>query len=517
MSTNKFTIMTKSKLRAMLIAGAAILPSFVTSATTFTYSGLSYRTLTSLTVAVRGKSNATGDIIIPAEVTYSGNTYTVTEIDEEAFKDTSIKSVSMPNTLGSIGNDAFNSCSNLTSVVVPNSVTRIGNGTFAYCSKLQSIQYGSGVKSIGKDIFTGLKSLQTVISLNPTPPTVDTWGTTTTSATLYVPGGAVGAYTSATVWKNFKTIEVYLHFSNVKELTVGNQVEEIQASTFAGCEQLSSLVLGSCLATIGDGAFSGCTALKEVIVPPSVETIGASAFAGNTALASIIMGHSVKNIGEKAFDDCPANTVSITAQTPPTAPNNTFSNYSGKLYLQGEDAVNAYYDAFTCWDRFNGYVMVEAADLKYDGENNIVGKPGDTFQLTATLMPENVTLPQVFWRSTNPEIATVDANGLVTLHADLKEVLSRAGDDDSNSTCKIIAESLYADGSMLEIMVTSEVSGVEEIIIDRTEKADNKIDYSAPYEVYNLSGMLIGRSTEGLGTGFYIVRQGRVAKKIAVK
>lgn len=210
------------------------------------------------------------------------------------------------------------------------------------------------------------------------------------------------------------------------------------------------------------------------------------------------------------------NTVSITAQTPPTAPNNTFSNYAGRLYLQGQDAVDAYYDAYTCWDRFDGYVMISPVGMKNEGPGKIEGKPGDTFQLIATLMPENVTLPQVFWRSTNPEIATVDANGLVTLHADTNELLSRAEDgDETGSGCKIIAESLYANGPVLEVAVTSVTTDAEEIISDRV--ADSAIDFNLPLEVYNLNGLRIATTVDNLAPGFYIIRQGKAVKKIVVK
>lgn len=517
--------MINTKIRILLIFTAFVLQSFMSAVSAFQYNGLNYNVTGNSTVSVGSNKSVTGDIVIPEKITYGGIEYTVTGISKEAFKDSQISSVKMPNTLVSIEDDAFLSCENLTSIVVPNSVTSIGNGSFAFCSKLNSLQYGVNVNRIGKDIFTGLSSLETVISLNPTPPAVATWGTTKTSATLYVPEQAISAYKLADVWKNFASIKAYTgpdpsvlagDFSNLEELVVGNCVDSIPDKFFSGCSKLKTLSLGCEIKAIGDEAFSGCTALTEVIVPPSVETIGASAFAGNTKLASIIMGHNVKTIGEKAYDGCPANTVSITAQTPPTAPNNTFSNYTGKLYLQGQKAIDAYYDAYTCWDRFNSYAMIEPTEMKYEGSTKIEGNPGDTIQLIASLMPENVTLPQVFWRSTNPDIATVDENGLVTLHADPEDVVYADSESGEGATCKIIAESLYANGPVLEVTVTTEQGGVDEILVDDPEDTTT-IDPASPYDVYNLSGVWVGDSLEGLSHGFYIVRQGSVAKKIAIK
>ena len=187
--------------------------------------------------------------------------------------------------------------------------------------------------------------------------------------------------------------------------------------------------------------------------------------------------------------------------------------------MQGQTAADAYYDADYCWYQFEGHVMIEPTEIRTEGDKTLSGKPGDTFQLTATLWPENVTLPQVFWRSTNPDIATVDANGLVTLHADMSGVMAMAeGDGDTDSrSCKIIAESLYADGPVAEFTVTdtSIPTGIDDVVNDSTPSGD--IDFSAPVEVYNLQGARVADSMQNLANGIYIVRQGDNVKKIAVR
>lgn len=230
------------------------------------------------------------------------------------------------------------------------------------------------------------------------------------------------------------------------------------------------------------------------------------------------MGHRVTTVGEMAFDLCPAQTVSITAQTPPTATDNTFSNYTGTLYVQGETASDSYSDANeSCWSKFNVNVMTVPSKIKTTGTLSPTGEAGDTFQLTATLYPDNVTLPQVFWRSTNPAVATVNHNGLVTIHADLSEIMAMAeGDEEETATqsCKIIAESLYADGPVTEFTFNDITTGIEDVIND--SESSGEIDFSAPVEVYNLQGVIVSDSTENLAVGIYIIRQGNNVKKIAV-
>ena len=481
----------------------------------FSYNGLNYSVFSSdlKTAEVADNAHTTalsGIISIPSNVECNGVTYSVV----------------------SIAGDAFIEDSQITKIIVPETVTSIGGGSFAYCSKLETLDLGEKVSDIGADLFTGLSSLKEVICRNPTPPSVSNWGTVRTSATLYVPANSVDAYKSASIWsyfQNIKALESPLPsplpsistFPYVKNLNVGNNVSSIPNNAFDQCTMLNNLKLGSSLTEIGDKAFSGCTGLTEVILPPSVETIGASAFAGDTQLTSIIMGHKVTTIGEKAFDLCPAQTVSITAQTPPDAPDNTFSNYTGNLYVQGEDAADAYYDADFCWFQFEGFVMIEPTELKVDGDTKITGKPGDTFQLTAKLYPENVTLPHIFWRSTNPDIATVDHNGLVTLHANLDDVMAAAelyDDDDVSPTtsCKIIGESLYANGPRVEVEVEvgRDLSTIDEIFNNGN---NGKIDYAAPVEVYNLNGVRVANSVENLANGIYIIRQGSKVEKIAIK
>ena len=476
---------------------------FTAGAQNFSYNGLNYSVFSSYFKTAQVADNAyttalSGIISIPSNVEYNGVTYSVV----------------------SIAGNAFFGVSEITKIIVPETVTSIGGGSFAYCIDLETLDLGEHVSNIGADLFTGLYSLREVICRNPTPPSVTNWGTVTTSATLYVPAKSVDAYKSASIWSYFQNIKpIGGTFPYVKNLNVGNNVSSIPNNAFDQCTMLNNLKLGSSLTEIGDKAFSGCTGLTEVILPPSVETIGASAFAGDTQLTSIIMGHKVTTIGEKAFDLCPAQTVSITAQTPPDAPDNTFSNYTGNLYVQGEDAAKAYYDADYCWYQFEGFVMIEPTELKVDGDTKISGKPGDTFQLTAKLYPENVTLPHIFWRSTNPDIATVDHNGLVTLHANLDDVMAAAelyDDDDVSPTtsCKIIGESLYANGPRVEVEVGRDLGAIDEIFNNGN---NGKIDYAAPVEVYNLNGVRVADSVENLANGIYIIRQGSKVEKIAIK
>ena len=415
-----------------------------------------------------------------------------------------VTELEIPQTVTEIGYSAFRNCVGLTKVVIPNSVTSLGYYAFENCSGLTDLTVGNSLNEISGqfDGCTSLKSLTLADGVNP----IDLSGLDITSnlTSLYMGREILNAN----------------GFSNLVTLEVGNAVEEIKDSEFSGCRYLASLTLGGGLKSIGESAFANCVKLAEVVVPQNVETIGASAFAGNTSLSEITMGYAVKTIGEKAFDGCPASIVRITAQTPPTAPNNTFSNYTGKLWLQdpGDNSViDAYYDAYTCWDRFDSYAMIVATDIKYEGDQTLVGNTGDTFSLRATLEPADVTLSQIFWYSTNPAVATVDANGLVTLQKSSDEVVALAEGGDY-ADCKIIGESLYANGPKVEITFNNQETGVEDIIIDGDFSSDNgAIDYDSPVEVFTINGMRVASSMENLAPGIYVIRQGSKVEKRMIK
>ena len=74
-----------------------------------------------------------GNVIIPESVYYEGVTYSVKTIYNEAFKDCSLSSITIPSSVTTIGNSAFYSCERLTSVTIPNGVTTIGESAFIYC------------------------------------------------------------------------------------------------------------------------------------------------------------------------------------------------------------------------------------------------------------------------------------------------------------------------------------------------------------------------------------------------
>ena len=136
----------------------------------------------------------------------------VTSIEQNAFIDcTSLISIAIPIGVSSIKEKTFFACKSLTSIMLPNSVTSIGQSAFNYCTSLISITIPSGVTSIGWGVFSDCTNLHLITNLNPVPVVIYENvfnGVDQSACTLEVPMGSVSAYKEAAVWKEFNIVGI---------------------------------------------------------------------------------------------------------------------------------------------------------------------------------------------------------------------------------------------------------------------------------------------------------------------
>ncbi len=234
----------------------------------------------------------------------------VTSIGSSAFLGCSgLTSVTIPDSVTSIGSSVFYGCSGLTSVTIPDSVTSIGDGAFFRCSRLPSITIPESVTSIGNEAFYGCDSLASV--------------TIPDSVTSI--GGSAFKYCSSLTTVTISDIvtiigyEAFFGCSSLKSVTIPDSVKGIGEGAFSGCSSLKSVTIPDSVTSIGWYAFSGCSSLKSVTIPDSVKGISAGAFSGCSSLTSVTIPDSVTSIGEYAFSNCSKLTIygksGSTAQT----------------------------------------------------------------------------------------------------------------------------------------------------------------------------------------------------------
>ena len=187
-------------------------------------------------------------LTIPSKI----NGRKVTGIGASAFDNCLSSSITIPDSVTSIGDWAFTFCPNISSIKIPNGVTSIGKEAFCW-SGMSSIAIPNSVTSLGRAAFAGCEELETI--------------------------------------------------------TLSNNLINIEEEIFYWCESLKSIKIPEGVKSIGSLAFNGCESLTTITLPDSVEYIGDSAFSYCDNLSSITIPDTVKYIGNDAFVGCPSSLV----------------------------------------------------------------------------------------------------------------------------------------------------------------------------------------------------------------
>lgn len=249
-----------------------------TSAETLQYGSLSYEVLDNNTITITGFDDSVTEVEIPSEI----DGKPVTAIGSNAFLSKKIKSVTIPDSIISIENQAFKSCTNLTSVSIPDSVVEMGESVFYGCTALQSVKLSGNASAIGQSVFNSCIGLT--------------------------------------------------------EITIPDGVTIIDIFAFRGCSSLEAVTIPASVASIGRESFYNCKSLKEITIMNPNCTIGTGAITNEYSYyTGVIYGE------EGSTAQAYAESKGFTFQTIDLKPKEGDINGDGMVNAVDASIISSYY------------------------------------------------------------------------------------------------------------------------------------------------------------------------------
>ena len=268
-------------------------------------------TITEFRGPVDPKNTGPYDIDIPEKL----GIYTVTGLGRRSFSTddhysplydihhTQIQSVTIPESVTSIGDSAFAGCHNLDSVTINDAATSIGRRAFAECPLTTTLSLGKKITTIGDSAFYDCRGLTSVTI----PQSVTSIGQKAFNSCISLTTLSFGEKSfGENIETNIKTIgdDAFYYCIELKSVTIPQSVTSIGQEAFAQCHDLHSLAINGAIESMGRLAFAGCTSLTTLSLGENIKTIGANAFNSCSGLTSVTIPENVTTIRPGTFSYC---------------------------------------------------------------------------------------------------------------------------------------------------------------------------------------------------------------------
>lgn len=227
-------------------------------------------TLNQARATITGYTGEGGTVVVPSQVQLGGSFFPVSALNSNTFHgNTTITSVTLPDSITDVASDSFESCSNLNYVKLPAGLKTLNSCLFNKCGSLKTVVMPEGDVVLKMMCFWDCSSLTGITMDNIT---------------------SVGS-------------DAFLHCFSLQKVDLP-KATEIGASAFRGCTSLTDVKLGNNLNSIGASAFADCSSLTNVDLGTSVQTIYDNAFR-RTGVFSISIPDSVNYCESQLFLECP--------------------------------------------------------------------------------------------------------------------------------------------------------------------------------------------------------------------
>ena len=421
---------------------------------------------------ILGFCGAKLNIVIPDSVTEIGEAAflnsgivavtipnTVTEIENGAFSGcTGLTDIKLPDSVVNIGTKIFANCTSLTDVTLPNAWELIPASTFAGCTALEKLVLPESVKNIRDSAFKNCTALKELVWCKA-PELIE-------SNAFYNCDAITEMDIPATVTS--VGYQAFYDCDGLTKITIPDSVTSLGDSVFYDCDALTDVKLGAGITTIPASAFRHCDALEQLTVPRRVTAIKDNAFKDSVKFSSITIPRSVTSISANAFSYLDKLTIYGVAGTYAE----TFAKTNSIKFVDRQvSATSASLDqtALTLNKGASGQLMLTVTPEDFTDEvvwkssdtavvtvsdtglvkavgvgtatikvsvgkasasckvtvlqpvtsislnrSSLTMEATDTFQLQASVYPSNAADQRVQWTSSDPAVASVDENGLVT-------------------------------------------------------------------------------------------------------
>lgn len=291
--------------------------------------------------------------------------------------------------------------------ILKGNITTIPNEKFSD-SQIKTITLPATMESIGDNTFHGCTQLESIYSSATTPPTVGSYAfdEVNQSIHIYVPGGSVAAYRYADGWGDFTNIsDMKWEFdNNTKTLTISSAIPDsapVAMPDYRSPEDTpwynkyfyTKYIRFVNISHIGEQAFIHFDNVTSLELPNTVTSIGESAFCYFWGLTSLTLPNSVTNIGAFAFGGCKVlKSITVEAQNPPVVGYDCFDEVNKDIPVYVPNGTADAYRAANGWSDFTNILDVrpefELADkAAYSASNNFVV---DDFTYTRTFSNTDV-------------------------------------------------------------------------------------------------------------------------------